>query len=673
MTKSANGAPQLPSTLRVDLAKVDWDASNSPRAPAFDDVYFSASGAEFETEHVFLKANDLSKRWASLKDSDSTFLIGEIGFGTGLNFIKTLQLWDQTHDKPSKLHYVAFEKHPLALEDMRRAHSNWPHLQPYFEQLLSNYFPFSQVCYRLGLSPNVTLDLHFGDALSRLKTLVLPEKSGIHCWFLDGFSPRLNADLWSAELCQELARLCAHNATLSTYSAAGWVRNNLTSSGFDVSKAAGFAGKRHMLSATIHKPKLGPSPPASMAAWAISPSPQHKATNALVIGAGLAGSSAAYALAQKGLQVTVVDSSPEAASGASGLKQLALRPRLFRECSATAELYLQAYLWAQQHYEHLQGNNYKFWQQCGVLQSVKAQNKKNPISPQQLVSNYGDPIVSALTSEQASELAGLSLIDQYIYFQTGGWLDPEALCSVYLSHPNIACEFSTRIESIENTDGTWLSKQHSTDREFKSDIVVLANGLHAGRFTQTHGLPLEAVRGQATYIEVSSKSSPLAKVVMGQRSVFPSFNGLHTVAASYRREESLQHSQQDDLENLAGMKSLFGEGADHSPLTCGSKVALRCNSIDFLPVVGMVASAEKTRRVFAPLRRNAHAAVSGHDHFHHGLYISAGHGSNGATTCPLSAQYIADLACNDPGTLSEEMISLLSPARFLIRELKQQV
>ena len=673
MITPASAPAQNPLSLRLEPAKVVWENQASPRAEAFDDIYFSSAGAEFETEHVFLVANQLKQRWLALKHSDKSFCIGEIGFGTGLNFAKTLQLWDTLDARPAKLHYLAFEKHPLSIEDMGTAHSNWPHLAPYFEKLLAGYFPHSRICLRITVSECVTLDLHFGDALTRLKSLYMPPETGVNCWFLDGFSPKQNLELWSEPLCYELARLSSHNGTLSTYSSAGWVRANLTGAGFQVTKVDGFAGKRHMLSAAINKPNSDVQPPTGMAAWAIPPSTHKAAKSAVVIGAGLAGASVAFALAQRGLRVNIIDCSPASAYGASGIRQLALRPRLFKTGSAIAEFYLQAYLFAQYHYKQLNNEALPCWYQNGVLQSIKAQNKKNPLSAEQLALNYGCNIVDAVSNEEAIELAGLCVIGDYLYFPNGGWLDHQALCNSYLSNPNITRNFGTQIESVEPHAEGWLCKPHRSLDGYYSDLVVLANGINAVNFPQTSALPLSAVRGQATYIKTNIATAKLNKVVMGERSLFPSFNDQHTVSASYRRNDSLEYSLQDDKDNIAGMGMIFdGELGSDSEVSA-SKVALRCNAKDFLPVIGAVADTQKTQRAFAALKLSANASIGETDHYHRGLYITAGHGSNGAATCPLAAEYIAGLVCGESSILTQEAMSELSSARFLIRELKSQI
>ncbi len=673
MNTPAAPPAQNPSSLRLDLAKVAWDNQTSPRAEAFDDIYFSSAGAEFETEHVFLAANQLEQRWLALKPSDKCFCIGEIGFGTGLNFAKTLELWNTLDSRPAKLHYVAFEKHPLAIDDMRKAQSNWPHLLPYFDQLLAGYSPHSRVCLRLSLSDGVTLDLHFGDALTRLKSLYMPPNTGVHCWFLDGFSPKQNIELWSEPLCQELARLSSHNATLSTYSSAGWVRANLTAGGFKVTKVDGFAGKRHMLRAIISKPGNGAQAPAAMAAWAVPPPESTAPKSAVVIGAGLAGASTAYALAQRGLSVNIIDNNPASAYGASGIRQLALRPRLFKTGSAIAEFYLQAYLFAHYHYNKLNKENETSWHPCGVLQSISAQNKKAPLSNEQLTLNYSDNIVDSVSKKEAIELAGLKVVGDYLYFPSGGWLDPQTLCTHYLSHPNITSNFGVQIDTIEPLARGWLSKQLKSADEYYSDIVVLANGINVLSFPQVNTLPLTAVRGQATYIKTNNASSNLKKVVMGERSLFPSLDNQHTISASYRRDSNLAPSLQDDKNNIAGMAMILDEGLNGVPEAIASKVALRCNAKDFLPVVGAVADSQKTQYAFAQLKRSAKASLDETDHYHRGLYITAGHGSNGAATCPLAAEYIAGLVCGEASVLTQEAISELSSARFLIRELKQQI
>jgi len=555
---------------------------------------------------------------------------------------------------------------------MAKAHSNWPHLQPYFDQLLKHYSPFNQVSCRLAIAENVTLDIHFGDALERLKTLYLPAQAGVDCWYLDGFSPRLNTDLWSEALCYELQRLSSSDATLSTYSAAGWVRANLTSAGFQVSKTQGFAGKRHMLTAIINKPEDCITPPKSLAPWAVPPHLEHQSKSVVIIGAGLAGASTAYALAQRGLKVTVIDSSSTHAQSASGINQLALRPRLFKQASAVAEFYLQAFLFANNQYQTLPAIQDKCWQQCGVLQNTQAQNKKQPLSNLQLTQNYSDDIAYPVDNEQACSLAKLNVSGEYIYFQNGGWVDPIALCSAYLLHPNITTNFGIEIDAIEGGDTRWLCKQSSTNTVFESDALVLANGIGAKNYEQTRDLPLQAVRGQATYIDASSTSSALDAVVMAQRSVFPQLRQQHTVSASYGRDTSLEHSAADDLENLAGLRHLFSEGVDQEYKAVGAKVALRCNSQDFLPVIGMVANKQEMTGAFAMLKRNAQAAITGSGKFHQNLYITSGHGSNGTATCPLAAEHLANLICNEASILNGEMMSALSPARFLIRDLKKQ-
>jgi tRNA 5-methylaminomethyl-2-thiouridine biosynthesis bifunctional protein len=203
--------------------------------------------------------------------------------------------------------------------------------------------------------------------------------------------------------------------------------------------------------------------------------------------------------------------------------------------------------------------------------------------------------------------------------------------------------------------------------------VVLANGIHAKHYSQTGELPLQAVRGQATYLESSSRTSSLACVVTGERSVFPALNGRHTVSASYRREVNLSPCAQDDLDNLAGMEKLFSDELIMTNSAVSSKVALRCNSNDFLPVIGAVANTERMKTSFADLKRNAQAPLGGTGNYYQGLYITTGHSSNGAATCPLAAEHIASLITGEPSPVSAEMITQLSPARFLIRDLKKQI
>lgn len=203
-------------------ASLEWRDDGTPVSTRFDDPYYSVHDGLAETRHVFLHGNDLPARF------HSGFHIAELGFGSGLNL---LAAW-QSADVP--LRFTSFEAFPMRPADMARALGNWPELAPLAEKLLAHGGSFS--------TPDLSFELIIGDV-----NQTLPQWQGkADAWFLDGFSPAKNPDMWSPELMAQVGRHTAANGTFATYSAAGHVRRSLAAAGFDVQRVAGFGRKRHM-------------------------------------------------------------------------------------------------------------------------------------------------------------------------------------------------------------------------------------------------------------------------------------------------------------------------------------------------------------------------------------------------------------------------------------------
>lgn len=212
-----------------------------PRSEQFDDVYFSHADGLAEARHVFLDGNNLPEVWNDHKD----FTICETGFGTGLNFLAALNLWKNcTEDKRSKnLHFISFEKYPVTKEYIKEHLSHWDEINAELEQLLLVYpVHLESGRYDLNIMQGIKLTLIIGDVNEEM-----PKFDGsVDCWFLDGFKPSSNPDMWSEAVFENMARLSKDMARFSTFTAAGFVRRGLEAQGFEVSKVAGFGRKREM-------------------------------------------------------------------------------------------------------------------------------------------------------------------------------------------------------------------------------------------------------------------------------------------------------------------------------------------------------------------------------------------------------------------------------------------
>lgn len=220
---------------RHQQASLSWRDGSVPVSDQFDDPYFSLQDGLAETEHVFLGGNDLPVRFRP------GFHIAELGFGTGLNLMAAWKLWEESGQEGA-LHFTSFEAFPMAPVDMAKALEAFPAVAPWAERFLAKWSGEGSCAFDT---------LQFGMIRDDAR-LSLPEWTGqADAWFLDGFSPAKNPELWGEELMAEVARHTAPGGTAATYTAAGFVRRGLEAAGFTVTRIPGYGRKRHMTKAEL--------------------------------------------------------------------------------------------------------------------------------------------------------------------------------------------------------------------------------------------------------------------------------------------------------------------------------------------------------------------------------------------------------------------------------------
>ncbi len=229
---------------QIEPARLSFAPDGTPYSETYGDVYHSAAGGHAQARHVFLAGNGLPERWRG----KNSFTILETGFGLGVNFMATWLAWLADPQRCRTLHFVSVEKHPFAATDLIQAHAAWPEFAEISPPLCRAWPPLNGGEHRVELADGqIVLRLIFGDAVEWLPALAAAGGAAVDAFYLDGFSPAKNPELWSAEICRAMADLAGPDATLATWSVAGHVRQALIAAGFSVEKRAGFAGKRQML------------------------------------------------------------------------------------------------------------------------------------------------------------------------------------------------------------------------------------------------------------------------------------------------------------------------------------------------------------------------------------------------------------------------------------------
>lgn len=589
---------------------------------AYGDTYWSSDGGRDETRHVFLSGNDLPARWQARR----RFTILETGFGSGLNFLCAWQLFRETAPAAVRLHYLSVDKHPFRREDLRRLYAQWPELAPLGDGLLDRYPPLMPGFHRLLLDGGrVALTLLFGEAAQMLAQV----ETKVDAFFLDGFAPARNPDMWSDELFAQLGRLAAPDATFATYSAAGKVSRGMAAAGFAVEKRAGFGRKREML--------CGRFPGGSPTETAID-------RRALVVGAGIAGCLISERLAARGWAVDLIERRDGLARETSGNPAGVLQPVPSADGNRLSRLTLAGFHFALRRLQEFSSDPKLIWQPCGVLRLARDARQ---IERQRRIAASGllpPEVLRWVDVEEASQLAGGRVAAPGWWFPQGGWVHPPALCDAALRAAGTAVRLHTQREAADlvRTGNTWRAVDAAGDTIAEAPVAILANGHLARRFAVSSALPLRPVRGQITCIPAEPGRS-IKVVVSREGYVTPATSfGVHVVGATYEEGSTDELAREEDHRaNLARLKNLlpdFAASVDASRL--GGRAGIRTVGPDRLPLVGAIPGNEE-------------------------LFGLLGLGSRGLVYAPLCAELLVSRIEGEPLPVERDLAAGLTPAARL--------
>ena len=614
---------------KLQTAELDWEIVDDieiPISKQFGDVYFSKDNGLLETRHVFLNGNDLTERLSQLHDYQY-FCVGETGFGTGLNILTLWQLWQQVRlDNHSHLHVVSVEKFPLNKADLIRALNVWTELKPLAEKLIQQYPLPIAGCHRLSFpEERFSIDLWLGDAQDIFPTI--PKTQTVNAWFLDGFAPSCNPDMWQANVLDHMVRLSDFGTTFASFSVAGVLKRGLKQHGIQISRPRGFGHKREMLKAIwLDTSQTETQSQDSETTIAAPPkSETSKQRKIAIIGAGIAGLSSAWAFAQRGHQVTIYEQN-EPLSGASGNPLALLNPKL---CPI------------EQAHEHLMTLSWQhalnFYPQFKAFRSIQVQQiaLKNADELSGLVEQYPENVLTANTTLECfpeTEFPSLTL-------HQAGAVSPHQLRDEILQHANIRIE-KVKISRLESTDSQvtlWQDQQIIAI----TDHAIVCCAKQSAELFENYPV-LKPIRGQVSWVENSQRPLALDQAYSyGGYCMQLDTAQLILGASFYPNRDDAEVLTEDHVHNYELIHNVFPKYAQGLPSvdTWQGRASVRAQSLDYFPLVGKIQNLGQ-------------------------IYTFAGLGSKGFLFAPLCSEILAALILGELCPVPQSLLDKLNPQRF---------
>ena len=657
----------------IQHAKIHFNQENTPISDKFDDVYFSNQDGLSESHYVFLEGNQLWERWVHYQEAH--FVIAETGFGTGLNFFAVTTLFREFRqkypDSPLKrLYFISFEKYPLPLDALEQAHLAYPQFSCLAQHLQQRWLNPIQGCYRFHFD-ETTLDLWFGDVAENLPQLGDYMNSKIDAWFLDGFAPSKNPDMWNEHLYQQMFRFTKLQGTFATFTAASAVRKGLENAGFNIKKRKGFGKKRECLSGQ----KTHEKPTALSAPWFQGQPANLKEQDIAIIGGGIASLCTAISLVKRGAKITIYCEAEQTALNASGNKQGAFYPQLSDDNERNIRFYIHAFAYGHQFLQWAIQQQIEFEHEfCGVAlcaYNEKAESKLNKIAELNLPSD----LYQSLSQSELSEKVGLPLPFGGAFIPQGAWLAPRQLVQhtfAFLEKQGVQIKTLQKVTALSQTENGWQITT-AENKTFCHEVVVLANGHKLTEFEQTQKLPLYPVRGQVSQIPTSANLLKLKTVLCydGYLTPVDQAKTSHCIGASHVRDNATREfSLTEQQENQQKIQQNIPEDWTKEVDTSGNlaRIGVRCSVRDLTPMMGAVphfsAQQAQYQNLFN-LRRRKQPIEQAENYPN--LYLIGALGSRGLTSAPFLGETLASLIYGEPLPMSEDLIHNLMPNRSWVR------
>ena len=605
-------------------ARLSFDTHGVPASPLYGDVYHSRCGALQQARHVFVHGNGLPQRW----QGRACFTVCETGFGLGNNFLALWQAWRNDAQRPQRLHVLSFEAHPLSAAQLARALAGHEaELRLLADALVQAWPPLISGLHRLEFEQGrVTLTLAFG----RVEYLARQVEAVVDAFFLDGFSPRVNPQMWSRELFGQLVRIANQGATAATWCSAGQVRRDLAAAGFLVTRSAGFGGKRQMSRAVL-RTGLG------------RPVAAPRCDDVIVVGGGLAGTGVAHSLALRGHAVTVID--PAFRRGPGGTHEghlcAAMTPALSRDDNPMSRLSRTGILLAGLRWRDFSGA----YERCGSL--LRVPEAEAGLWQQALQAMaFPEEWARWCAAAETGSLTGIPLSQGGVWLAAGCRVRPAQLLAALLAHERIAVKAQAVAGLRSGLDG-WQALADDGRVLAGAPRLVLAAGADTPALLAAAapgaGLAklaaMQRMGGQVGHFRAGLAPAAGA-VVAGAGYWLPHDNGIHVGGSTYVFDEPVSAPTPAGFQAVAGKVADLLE-VDASRLRTARAepdgwAGWRAALSDHLPAIGPVDAAET-------------------------LWLACAYGSRGLSWMTLAGEIMAARLNAEPQAVERELLKSLRP------------
>jgi len=536
----------------------------------YNDIYFDKVNGMQESDHVYLKTNNLEMKFKKAE----MFTIAELGFGTGLNFLLTWQLWLKSRKPNSSLTYISFENAPLCKTELIRVHKlfyNLSDLSKFFiEKLPHTYQSTHQIFFELG---NVKLVLIYDDFLS-----LSDFNFKADTWYLDGFSPRQNPNAWTEKLFQEIYKHTNWRGSLSTFTVAGHVRRGLQKNGFCVSKTKGVGKKKEILFAVKNEP----------------PDKIKFKSNALnnigpvaIIGAGISGASLIYALRKRNIECFLIDKASSLSCGASGNKVALQMPKLTLDNSPYGLISLEAFSFSRKLASELKAVP----RTKGLI--LLPSREREVFKYKKLLDNNWPLDLIQRSNYNIEALKGSNCL----HMKSSGIVDNKKFIKNLVKETIFFSKFNVK-KVLENKDGL---KDIIDDQGnvLRAKTIIWANGYEM--LNLNNKIPLMPTSGQVNYIKKSNLSSNLKINFSYGHFVSQSFKGYHQIGASFHRDLKTNFKEIDYISNVNSIPNFLKSLWDPNDFENQYRVSVRASTKDRIPFFGSLNSIgnEKSENIYA--------------------------------------------------------------------------